>query len=601
MSLPQRLGSSRLVAMLRRDLAAVAVCAAFLTAAYVVYFSTQSAWRPGSDGFYSYLYARSLAFDFDVDFSNDYALCGDPLQLGFDRGTGRPDNIFYPGPALFWTPVLLLLRVFGVAGNGCGPPWTTTCLALSPLVGAIATFFCFRFVACFFSKGQSALAVALIVFGGPALLLSSSLPSYSHVYELFFAALLCWRSRRVFEEPSLRGMLGVSLALSGLVLERALHVAYVGVALLPALQGRSARRDSAIVLAGSLFGCLPHALIFQALYGSPFTFPHGPYFLSFANAHPFLSLFDGEEGLFLLWPSVWLAVLGLALRPAPDASRWVWALALTAVIQLAVNSSTLDWAPSRRYLNLAPLFALLCAGALQRMHRWLLQSPARLGALAAAALVTPMLAWSMGVAWGTPRGQVPLGSPLDQRTLYGGGITSFFTLMDKTLGRVAVAPAELWFRARYRLPREAFADAVFARWYVRDFRTLGWIDRRIDLHALLDQRLTEGLAPAGKFVRLRGTEARAVFTTQWPHVTHILLRGPKLSAEELRLSIDGSDWLAGVPEGSAGVVFAVATLKLGSGIHELKLEAKGKPTIESLEFDDRVARTPLVHGKLLAR
>jgi hypothetical protein len=67
----------------------------------VVYFLDGSSFRPSGDGFYSWIFARSLSFDFDVEFTNDYALCGDPFRVGVDRGQGHPDNPFYAGPAFF--------------------------------------------------------------------------------------------------------------------------------------------------------------------------------------------------------------------------------------------------------------------------------------------------------------------------------------------------------------------------------------------------------------------------------------------------------------------------------------------------------------------
>ena len=50
-----------------------------------------------SDGYYSWLFARSLAFDFDIDLTNDYALCGDPFRLGVDEACGGRSAIVRAG------------------------------------------------------------------------------------------------------------------------------------------------------------------------------------------------------------------------------------------------------------------------------------------------------------------------------------------------------------------------------------------------------------------------------------------------------------------------------------------------------------------------
>src|ERR1039458_1900074 len=63
-----------------------------------------------SDGYYTWLFARSIAYDHDIDFTNDYALCGDPAAKGILRGTHHPDNPFYIGPSIAWVPVLSVVR-----------------------------------------------------------------------------------------------------------------------------------------------------------------------------------------------------------------------------------------------------------------------------------------------------------------------------------------------------------------------------------------------------------------------------------------------------------------------------------------------------------
>ena len=82
----------------------------FLAIAWTIYALCASSHTPGSDGHYSWIYARSLAFDFDLDFRNDYALCGDPFEIGAITPAGRPGNIFYTGPPLVWTPAIWLLK-----------------------------------------------------------------------------------------------------------------------------------------------------------------------------------------------------------------------------------------------------------------------------------------------------------------------------------------------------------------------------------------------------------------------------------------------------------------------------------------------------------
>ena len=115
--------------------------------AYVaIYFADGTGFHPSGDGYYSWVFARSLVFDGDVDFGNDYALCGDPFRVGVDRGSGHPDNPFYAGPAAFWMVPLGLLRlVFTIAAGAaraesasCAGWMTALTILTGPLCGALS-------------------------------------------------------------------------------------------------------------------------------------------------------------------------------------------------------------------------------------------------------------------------------------------------------------------------------------------------------------------------------------------------------------------------------------------------------------------------------
>ena len=68
--------------------------------------SSQLGARLQSDGFYYFAYLRSLAFDRDVDFSNDYRLLGlgDKTHLFQPTPTGHAQSAWTIGPAIVWSP-----------------------------------------------------------------------------------------------------------------------------------------------------------------------------------------------------------------------------------------------------------------------------------------------------------------------------------------------------------------------------------------------------------------------------------------------------------------------------------------------------------------
>ena len=185
--------------------------------------------NPGADGFYGWLYARSLVFDGDLDFANDYRLCGDPWGTRSTAGPVDLDNPFYPGPSLFWTPVLWGLKHLVSLPSaapldeqvGCRGLLAALTLALAPLLGTASIALGYRAARRFASDGEAALAAAFVAVGGSIAAYATMLASYSHIYATFATALLVWASVRAGERGDLlRRWVVVAGALLLCVLQR---------------------------------------------------------------------------------------------------------------------------------------------------------------------------------------------------------------------------------------------------------------------------------------------------------------------------------------------------------------------------------------------
>jgi len=564
-----------------------------------LYACTPISWTPGSDGFYSWIYARSLAFDGDIDFKNDYALCGDPFRIGVDRGTGHPDNIFYSGPALVWTPLLVVLRLVlrGLPpAASCGPPFSTIVLGFSPLLGALTAWLCYRLARRHFSDGVAALAVALLVLAGPALKIATCLPSYSHTCDALFVSALLVLTARAAERPLQRlRWAWVALALTACIVQRLSNVTFAAVPLVAAAATLSSRRRESLIVAatigaGMLAGLGACGAIYRYLYGSPFVFTHGPYFVHLAHAHPFLLLFDEVQGVFFCTPALWLSVLGLvpALRDRP-LRRLLLPLCAIAFIEVYLSSAALDWAPSRRLTNLSPLGVLLACYPLRSLAAWSRLRPRGL-ATAGLLLASPFCVASLGYAWGAPRGLVP-------------GSTRFFSVLNETLGRMAALPAEIVFSLRYHLPRDRFGEAITPSWYTRDFRSLAWIRRDLVFTNPRLARLMAGFSGSTGGAKLIGPRAHLVFATQWPFATHAIVRAAGPTGARLRLGesrvLGEPRWFGeskSLPATSGVIEFAIPPGEFSSGIHDLVFEVSGddlrETLIVSLSLDDRTQRPP---------
>jgi len=580
-------------------------------AALGLYLGTPAVHVPRADGFYSWIYARSLAFDGDVEFTNDYRLCGDVYRIGLDRGTGHPDNIFYPGPALFWVPLVLAARavlpVFPAAT--CGPPWTSLAFGVAPLLLALTPYLAYRLARRRFDDGVAALATALVVLGGPLFRVATVLPSYSHVHDALCVAALLVAAARAVERPERPRRWGwVALALAAAVLQRLSNAAF---ALVPAVMAVAAARASPRRLwpaalgvgAGLALGLGTMGALYRYLYGSPFVFSHGRYFLDPWHPHPWLLLFDREEGLFFHAPLLWLAVFGLG-SGARDRGRWplLAPLLLVAFAEGWLSAAALDWPPARRFANLTPLLAWLAAYPLDGARRWLARGSRALVAAAALAGL-PVAVYAVGYGWGQPRGLVPSERPLTQAELYGGAAQGFWALVDQTVGGVATWPAERVFQARYGLPGDRLGDAAFPRWYLRDFRTLEFGPRGLPLSNATVRRLTRGLAPVSGGARPTSARAAVVFAAEWrvaPHLTvHATVTAPVTLRVGFRSFLGRTVWCGEaqpLAPGGAPLVFGVPAGAFGSGLNELLLEfspaAIGALTLHAITFEDRRALPP---------
>ncbi len=568
------------------------VTVVMLVASLWLYASTPISWTPGSDGFYSWIYARSLAFDGDLDFKNDYALCGDPFAIGIDRGTGHPDNIFYAGPALVWAPALRILRlVLGALPlrDSCGGRFSMLVLGLSPIMGALTAWLCYRLARRWFTDAIAALAVALVVLAGPVFKIATCLPSYSHTCDVLFVAALLVATARAEESPlQRRRWAWVALALGACIVQRLSNAMFALVPLVALAVTFSSRRREGL-FAGALIGAATLAALgsfgalYQYLYGSPFVFTHGRYFLQLAHAHPFLLLFDEVQGVFFSAPALWLSVAGLGLALRDRGSRHLLIpLCVIAALEFYLSSAALDWAPARRLANLSPLGVVLACHSLRYVATWS-RLPARALAAAAVIFASPFCLAALDWAWNAPRGHTT-GDDLFAR-----------------LGRLAVVPAEVGFDLRYHLPRDRFGDALIPRWYARNFRTLGWYRRDLPFTDPRLTRLMSGVAPAADGVKLTGARGRLVFAVQWPFATLARLRASGPSGAMVRL---GEGRALGEPRWfgdakpllpvASNIDFALPPGEFSSGLHEVVFEITGDDAhaavLVSLVLDDRAPR-----------
>jgi hypothetical protein len=346
----------------------------------------------GADEIEYFSYLRSLAFDRDLDFTNEYTrfVERDPQGLAGFRGTfldrrepatGRPINFASVGPALLWSPFYLLAHVAvlaaggGVAADGLSWPYTAAAAYGSAVYGFLGLLLAHDALTRHggFSAQAATASVAALWLATPVLYYLTLAPAFSHACSLFAVSLLLWlwlRARR--PEGEVRAPLGrwalVGLAggLCGLVREQdALFLIVPAAGLL--WDGLRRRDVRGLVLRGLLMGAaaalvfVPQLFAYRAINGR-----FGPSRLvtqkmNFLSPHLLQVLFDPGHGLFVWAPLLLVAAVGLGLLVA---RRLEVAACLAAglALQFWINGAVESWSQagafgSRRFVSATPVFA----------------------------------------------------------------------------------------------------------------------------------------------------------------------------------------------------------------------------------------------------
>jgi hypothetical protein len=588
-----------------------------------MYVTTPVAQSPGSDGFYTWLYTRSIVFDHDIDFANDYALCGDPHGKNLDRGTGHRDNPFYVGPTVIWAPILWAERSLArlppdapdSIKGACWGPLVAKTLSIGPVLGALTIWLMYRIARRWARDGGAALAAGLLGLCSSLPAYATMGPSYSHVHDAFWAGASILASLRAAERP--RSLLRWALAgaFVGIgMLQRPVSVVHAAVpaALAAATLYRErwtlVRALGATGIPAFAFGMLPQMLIYKYLYGSYWAgAPHGRFFMQYGHAHPWLVLFAPHGGLFYVCPAAWLAVFGAtAAFRARDKRVLMAALLASCAAAVWLSAASIDWTGSgtfgaRRLTSMLPLLAAPTALALERIGAWLRAKPGRARVGLGVAILVPAAFTILGATYGLGRDRVPTEVGLSQADLYGTGDQVAWGFLDEHLGDVAVLPAEIVFHLRYGLAMNAFRDATEPRYYYRDYRTMVLGPNGLDLTRRQHAKLLAGFVARDDGEHIDGVRGSLVFAAFWPYATGIAVTSHASEGTRLKVGRGGPfgtrTWFGEIATGPRETTSVLPIPRGGfdSGLVEIVFERIGGPAdvaISAVTFEDTTRYPP---------
>jgi hypothetical protein len=387
------------------------------------------------DGIGYYAYVRSLLIDHNLQFSSDFQHPEIELEKIFLTDhfvnnpitkTGHLPNFYSVGPAILWSPFLLLthLAVLGlahlgwhIATDGHSWPYLVVMAGSTALYGFVGLLLSFALARKFVEECWAFWATIGIWFGSSVPLYFYVLPAWSHIHSIFATSLFLWYWQRTSGTRMGWQWLNLGL-LSGLMIDVylingvfMLAVVYeVFFACTAAWSSGAARpemlakifRQHLLYGLGALLGLLPTFITRQIVFGGPFNV--GPYALRSWNwTSPVLSLvlFSKSHGLFVFTPILILAIAGLFYLRKLDRGFGTICLLITLTFYFLV--SCFPWwygavgFGNRLFVSLTPVFICgLASGFAAAARLW---RDARSASFRLVPATCLLIIWNLGLVY----------------------------------------------------------------------------------------------------------------------------------------------------------------------------------------------------------
>lgn len=366
-------------------------------------------WQIGGDGYGYYAYVRSLVFDGDLDFTNEWLYFdhtfGGHMGDQWRTPLGRAGNPFPVGPALLWSPFLFAAHaaqlLFGFNDPypipGYNVPYQLA-IGIGTWVYALAGLvLIFRALRMQFSPAVSWWSTLTVLLISPLPYYLIYEPSMSHGLTIFSCGLLLFLTAEIITRPepkplplSALAFIGFSLALAFLLRWQDALYGIIPLSALIAHQHARMRQPlqveyfngrkniQRVAVAGIFWAsffiiALPQFAVWKHLYGTWIALPQGAGFFEL-NAPNFSDfLFSGFHGMFITHPLLLAGVLGIIFSVSKKKLRMFAILSLIALaLQIYLNAGLADWFGgasfgARRMVSALPFLAFGFAYAFDRI------------------------------------------------------------------------------------------------------------------------------------------------------------------------------------------------------------------------------------------
>lgn len=323
-------------------------------------------WQIGGDGFGYYAYIRSIIFDRDLDFTNEFQFFDSLYQTNTIEGWKTPikkaGNPFAIGSSILWSPFVSIghaiqntvqtkyyinahLPGFNLPYQislGLGT-WFFTLWGLGLLFTTLSKLF-------LVNKAWWSIIAIIGISPLPFYLIYE--PSMSHGLTVFSTSLLFYLTIHWWREKqsSYRWLIyiGLSIGLAFLIRWQDLIFALLPLSLMINYHIRNkpnyeilAKQLLAIIIPAFIIA-VPQLIVWKYLYGSWVTIPQTSGFFDLTSPHWLQFLFSGYHGLFIIHPLLILCLIGLCLAYKKQRELTI-ILLITLILQIYLNAGLSDW------------------------------------------------------------------------------------------------------------------------------------------------------------------------------------------------------------------------------------------------------------------
>jgi len=412
-----------------------------LLALFLLSLPLENPWVRG-DGVGYYAYARAPLIEHSLDFTHDYLAANESFREGrldefgqpkpgFRTVTGHLENHFTVGPALLWSPFLLVAhgtvlsaRAFGssVPADGFSAPYRYAMALATAVYGFLALLIAFRITRKYVQPLWAFIATLAIWWASALPVYMYFNPSWSHAHSAFAVALFLWYWERTRGERTLRQWLILGL-ITGLMLN--VYYPNLMVVTVLALEALSEYlgyfRGARGAVRATIFPLLSRQLIFGLVacvcllptFLSRWIVYGGPFETGYLSIRDFLwgspvflkVLFSANHGLLSWTPVIIFSLLGLLLFARRSPRLGIPFLAACVVFYCFISFYP-DWAGissfgNRFFISLTSLFIFGLAVALESFAG--LFSRRRPALIAISTVLACLTLWNLGMIyqWGT--------------------------------------------------------------------------------------------------------------------------------------------------------------------------------------------------------